>query len=327
MSDKLAIQIGGLAMKNPVTVASGTFGYGMEYSRYFDIAKLGAVTTKSLSLKVRAGNKPPRLVETPAGLLNAIGLQNVGIENYLKEKLPFLREKGATIIGNIYGHNADEYAELARMLEENQAADAIEANLSCPNVHDARTARGASLVSQVPETVAEYTRIIRSATSLPLFIKLTPNVIDITGPCLAAEEAGADGVALINTLLGMAIDPETRRPRLANIVGGLSGPAIRPVAVKMVWDAARVLKIPIIGMGGICDACDAVQFLLAGASAVAVGSISFRQPDAAMRVVQGLEDYVERHRLNHISELVGGVRIASAATTPAQTPPVVAPKP
>lgn len=329
MNEKLSITIGGLAMKNPVTVASGTFGYGKEYSRYFDIAKLGAVTTKSLSLKVRAGNKPPRLVETPAGMLNAIGLQNVGIENYLEEKLPFLREHGATVIGNIYGHNPDEYAELARILERNRAADAIEANLSCPNVHDARTARGASLVSQLPETVALYTRTIRSATTLPLFVKLTPNVMDIADPCLAAEEAGADGVALINTLLGMAIDPETRRPRLSNIVGGLSGPAIRPVAVKMVWDAARVLKIPIIGMGGICDAGDAVQFLLAGARAVAVGSMSFRQPDAALRVVQGLEDYVERHRLNHISDLVGQVRITPAGTTviPPASPSAASPKP
>jgi dihydroorotate dehydrogenase (NAD+) catalytic subunit len=315
MNEKLNINIGGLAMKNPVTVASGTFGYGQEYDRYFDIGQLGALTTKSLSLQVRAGNKPPRLVETPAGMLNAIGLQNVGIEAYLKEKLPFLRERGVTIIANIYGYAADEYAELARILEDNRAADAIEANLSCPNVHDARTARGAALVSQVPETVADYTRAIRSATKLPLFIKLTPNVMDITGPCVAAEEAGADGVALINTLLGMAIDPETRRPRLANIVGGLSGPAIRPVAVKMVWDAARVLKIPIIGMGGICDASDAVQFLLAGATAVAVGSMSFRQPDAALRVIKGLEDYVQRHQLKHITDIVGQVKVGPAGKT------------
>ena len=318
MNSKLEMNVGGLVMKNPVTVASGTFGYGQEYSRYFDIGLLGAVTTKSLSLKVRAGNKPPRLVETPAGMLNAIGLQNVGIEVYLREKLPFLREHGATIIGNIYGHNADEYAQLARMLEEHHAADAIEANLSCPNVHDARTTRGAALVSQVPETVEAYTRTIRAATTLPLFIKLTPNVMDITGPCLAAEAGGADGVALINTLLGMAIDPETRRPRLSNIVGGLSGPAIRPVAVKMVWDAARVLKIPIIGMGGICTAADAVEFLLAGASAVAVGSMSFRQPDSALRVVLGLAEYVERHGLNHIREIVGQVRVpATNAACPA----------
>lgn len=305
----LEINLGGLRMKNPVTVASGTFGYGAEYSQYFDISLLGAVTTKSLSLKVRAGNKPPRLVETPAGMLNAIGLQNVGLDAYLAEKAPFLREKGATIIANIYGHSPEEYAELAKRLEEAGAADAIEANLSCPNVHDARKARGAVLVSQNPAAIAEYTRTIRSATSLPLFIKLTPNVMDIQEPALAAEEAGANGLCLINTLLGLAIDSETRRPRLSNIVGGLSGPAIRPVAVKMVWDAARAVKIPIIGTGGICHAEDAIEFLLAGATAVSVGSMTFRQPDAAQRVLQGLEAYLTRHRILDVSELVGAMRV------------------
>ncbi|MCC6696234.1 MAG: dihydroorotate dehydrogenase [Candidatus Hydrogenedentes bacterium] len=305
----LEINLGGLRMKNPVTVASGTFGYGAEYSQYFDISLLGAVTTKSLSLKVRAGNKPPRLVETPAGMLNAIGLQNVGLDVYLAEKAPFLREKGATIIANIYGHSPEEYAELARRLEEAGAADAIEANLSCPNVHDARKARGAVLVSQNPGAISEYTRTIRSATSLPLFIKLTPNVMDIQEPALAAEEAGANGLCLINTLLGLAIDPETRRPRLSNIVGGLSGPAIRPVAVKMVWDAARAVKIPIIGTGGICHAEDAIEFLLAGATAVSVGSMTFRQPDAARRVLQGMEAYLTRHRIPAVSDLVGAMRV------------------
>ncbi|MCH7909474.1 MAG: dihydroorotate dehydrogenase, partial [Candidatus Hydrogenedentes bacterium] len=230
MTPDLTTDLGGLKMKNPVTVASGTFGYGQEYDQYFDIARLGAVTTKSLSLEVRSGNKPPRLVETPAGMLNAIGLQNVGLEVYLNEKAPFLREKKVPIIANIYGHTPDEYAELARRLEEADAADAIEANLSCPNVHDARSSRGPCLVAQVPEEVAEYTKAIRSATKLPLFVKLTPNIIDIREPCIAAQEAGADGVCLINTLLGMAIDPDTRRPRLANVVGALSGQATRPVA-------------------------------------------------------------------------------------------------
>lgn len=295
-------------MKNPVMVASGTFGYGQEYSRYFDISRLGAVVTKSLSLKVRRGNKPPRLVETPAGLLNAIGLQNVGIDAYLAEKAPFLREKGATIIANIYGHSADEYAELAQRLEKANAADAIEANLSCPNVHDARQARGATMVAQLPESVAEYTRTIRSATSLPLFIKLTPNVASIIEPALAAQEGGASGVTLINTILGMAIDPETRRPKLSNIVGGLSGPAIRPVAVKMVWDAARALTIPIIGTGGICTSRDAVEFLLAGATAVSVGSITFRQPDAAIHVIDGLERYIEEQGLTNMTELIGAMK-------------------
>jgi dihydroorotate dehydrogenase (NAD+) catalytic subunit len=294
-------------MKNPVTVASGTFGYGQEYDAYFDVSLLGAVTTKSLTLKPRAGNRPPRVVETPAGMLNAIGLQNVGLDVYLSEKLPFLRNKKATIIANIYGHTVDEYAELARRLEEASGADAIEANLSCPNVHDAKKARGVAIVAQDPEKVSLYTRAIRSATRLPLFIKLTPNVADIREPALAAQEAGADAVALINTLMGMAIDPETRRPRLANIVGGLSGPAIRPVALKMVWDAAQVLKIPILGMGGICNASDAIQFLLAGATAVAVGCVSFREPCAALAIIEGIGAYLERHGLDDIRQLLGGM--------------------
>jgi dihydroorotate dehydrogenase (NAD+) catalytic subunit len=290
-------------------VGSGTFAYGQEYDRYFDVARLGAVTTKSLSLKPRAGNRPPRLVETPAGMLNAIGLQNVGIEAYLREKAPWLRAKGCTIIGNIYGHSPEEYAALAARLEEEGAADAIEANLSCPNVHDAKTARGCTLVSQVPEQVAFYTRAVRSATKLPLIIKLTPNIVDIAEPALAAESAGADAVSLINTLLGMGIDPETRRPILSNIVGGLSGPAIRPVAVKMVWDAARALRIPVLGMGGICTADDALQFLLAGATAVAVGSYTFRQPDAPLRVIEGLEAYCRRHGVAGMGELIGAMRV------------------
>ena len=309
MTPNLETNLGGLKMKNPVTVASGTFGYGQEYDRYFDIARLGAVTTKSLSLSVRAGNKPPRLVETPAGMLNAIGLQNVGIDVYLAEKAPWLRDKGVAIIANIYGETPDEYAELARRLEEAGAADAIEANLSCPNVHDAVHAQGPCLVAQVPEQVEEYTRAIKTATQLPLYIKLTPNVDDIKEPCLAAEEAGADAVCLINTLLGMSIDPETRRPRLANIVGGLSGPAIRPVALKMVWDAAQVLKIPIIGTGGIGDANDAVQFLLAGATAVSVGAITFRNPLAPIDVLEGLEQYLGEHEIENVADLVGAMEL------------------
>lgn len=308
MSTNLETDLGGLRMKNPVTVASGVFGYGEEYDEYFDISRLGAVTTKSLTLEPRAGNKPPRLVETPAGLLNAIGLQNVGLDAYLAEKAPFLRSKNVPIIANIYGHAPEEYAELARRLEEAGGADAIEANLSCPNVHDAKTTRGAALVAQDADKVAEYTAAVRSATKLPLFIKLTPNVVDIREPALAAEEAGADAVSLINTLMGMAIDPETRRPRLANIVGGLSGPAIRPVALKMVWDAARVLKIPVIGMGGICEASDAIQFFLAGARAVSIGSMVFRQPDAPVRVIEGIADYLERNNISHISKIVGAIR-------------------
>lgn len=305
----LEVNIGGLKMKNPVTVGSGTFAYGQEYDRYFDVSRLGAVTTKSLSLEPRAGNKPPRLVETPAGMLNAIGLQNVGIEAYLRDKVPFLREKGCTIIGNIYGKSPEDYAKLAERLTEEDGADAIEANLSCPNVHDARTARGCTLVAQIPEQVQLYTQAIKAVTNLPLFIKLSPNIIDIAEPALAAEEAGADAIALINTLLGIGIDPETRKPILSNIVGGLSGPAIRPVAVKMVWDCAKVLKIPIIGMGGIGNASDAMQFILAGATGVAVGSYSFRQPDAAIRIIEGLDDYCTRHQVENITDLIGGMKV------------------
>lgn len=309
MTPNLEVNLGGLKMKNPVTVGSGTFAYGQEYDGYFDVSLLGAVTVKSLSLKPRAGNKPPRLVETPAGMLNAIGLQNVGIDAYLRDKLPFLRNKGCTIIGNIYGHSPEEYAVLAARLEAEGGADAIEANLSCPNVHDARTARGCTLVAQDPAQVKLYTEAVRAATKLPVIIKLSPNVIDIAEPCLAAEAAGANAVALINTILGMGIDPETRRPILSNIVGGLSGPAIRPVAVKMVWDARKAIKIPILGMGGITNAADAMQFILAGATAVAVGSYSFRQPDAALRVVRGLEDYCRRHEVERLADLIGGMQV------------------
>ncbi len=309
MSISLRVNLGGLEMKNPVTVASGTFAYGEEYDQYFDISQLGAVTVKSLSLRPRAGNPPPRLVETPAGMLNAIGLQNVGIEAYLKDKLPFLRKKGCTIIGNIYGHSPEEYAQLAQRLEAEGGADAIEANLSCPNVHDARTARGCSLVAQNPELVRQYTVAIKTATRLPVFVKLSPNVVDIVESAVAAQEGGADAVSLINTLLGMGINPETRRPILSNIVGGLSGPAIRPVAVKMVWDVAKHLKIPILGMGGICTASDAMQFILAGARAVAVGSYVFREPTAPMKIVQGLDDYCRRHGVADINQLVGAMAV------------------
>ena len=305
----LSVTLGSLVMKNPVTTASGTFGYGREYDAYFDVAKLGAVTTKSISLNPRPGNRSPRLVETPSGLLNAIGLQNVGLDVYLSEKVPFLRKKGATIIANIYGHAPDEYVQLAERLEREGAADALEANLSCPNVHDARASRGYALVAQDPEKVAEYTRAIRSVTKLPLIIKLTPNVTDIREPALAAQEAGADGLALINTLMGMSIDPDTRRPRLANLVGGLSGPAIRPVALKMVWDVARTVKIPLVGMGGICDASDAIQFLLAGATAVAVGSMTFRQPDATIRVIEGIRAYLVQYGHKSVREIIGGIKV------------------
>ncbi len=304
---QMQVDLGGLIMKNPVTVASGTFGYGEEYDNYFDISRLGALTTKSITLEPRTGNRPPRLAETPAGILNAIGLQNVGLDTYLEEKVPFLRSKDVPIIANVYGASPDEYAEVAARIEEAGAADAIEANLSCPNVHDALSTRGPTLVSQVPDKVFEYAKAVRDATKLPLLIKLSPNVTDIREPAIAAQEAGADALSLINTLLGMAIDTRTRRPLLANIVGGLSGPAIRPVALKMVWDTARAVDIPVLGMGGICNSSDAVQFMLAGATAVAVGSMTFRQPDAPVRVIDGLRNYLIEHDIPAVTDLTGNV--------------------
>ncbi len=238
-------------------------------------------------------------------MLNAIGLQNVGIETYLKNKLPFLREKKCTIIANIYGTSIDEYAQLAERLEKEEGADAIEMNLSCPNVHDAKSKFKCPLIAQSPEWVEKYTSAVRSSTKLPLIVKLSPNVADITEPALSAEKGGADAVSIINTLLGMAIDVHTRKPKLKNV--GLSGPAIRPVALKMVWDVSRIVKIPVIGMGGICTTSDALEFLIAGARMIAVGSYLFRDPLAPMRIIQGLHEYCLTHNVDDINKLIGSV--------------------
>ncbi|HOK08287.1 MAG TPA: dihydroorotate dehydrogenase [Candidatus Hydrogenedens sp.] len=310
MNVNMKVTIGNLTLKNPVTVASGTFGYGEEYSEYFDISCLGAVTVKSLTLKPRLGNPPPRIVETPAGMLNAIGLQNVGLEVYLKEKLPYLRQKKCTIIANIYGTSIQEYEELAERLEKEGGADAIEMNLSCPNVHDARSRYKCPLVAQSPEWVEKYTMAVRSKIKLPLIVKLSPNVTDITEPAISAEKGGADAISIINTLLGMSIDIKTQKPKLKNVVGGLSGPAIRPVAVKMVWDVSRTVKIPVIGMGGICTVNDALEFIFAGAKLIAVGSFIFRDPLAPIKIIQGLEEYCNSHRIEDINKLIGSVIIS-----------------
>ncbi|MCX8063955.1 MAG: dihydroorotate dehydrogenase [Candidatus Hydrogenedentes bacterium] len=309
MSVSLMVKIGNLTLKNPVTVASGTFGYGEEFSEYFDISQLGAITVKSLTLKPRLGNPPPRIVETPAGMLNAIGLQNVGIEKYLKEKLPFLRDKGCTIIANIYGTNLEEYQLLAEMLEKENGADAIEVNLSCPNVHDPRFRNKCPLIAQSPEWVGRYTASVREKTSLPLIIKLSPNVTDIIEPAISAEKSGADAVSLVNTFLGMSIDIRTRRPKLKNIVGGLSGPCIRPIALRMVWEVSKAVNIPVIGMGGICNPEDAIEFLIAGAKVVAVGSYVFRDPYAPIRVLKGIEQYCIEHGAKDVNEIVGSLVI------------------
>ncbi|MBI5141196.1 MAG: dihydroorotate dehydrogenase [Nitrospirae bacterium] len=301
--NKLETSIGALKLKNPVMTASGTFGYGEEYSKFIDLNRLGAVVVKGISLNPMEGNPVPRIYETPSGMLNAIGLQNVGLKVFIEEKLPFLRRFDTKVIVNILGNTVEEYVELARHLEE-AAVDAIELNVSCPNVKKGGIAFGTDL-----SAMGGLVEQVRAATRIPIITKLSPNAGNIAEFARVAENAGSDAVSLINTLLGLAIDPQTRRPRLANITGGLSGPAIRPIAVRMVWEVFRKVKIPIIGMGGIMDSDNAIEFILAGATAVAVGTANFVQPDACERIVDGLECYVDENGLHSIREIVGGMII------------------
>ena len=297
----LSVTIAGLKLQNPVLTASGTFGWGVEYADLVDLSRLGAVVVKATTLHPRAGNPPPRVTETPAGMLNAIGLQNPGVGVVLREKLPALAEIGVPVIVNIAGETLEEYAEVAARLGESPVVSAIEINASCPN-----TERGGMQFGLEPGTLSELVRAVRAATALPLITKLSPNVSDIVPLARAAVDAGSDALSLVNTLLGMAIDVERRRPKLGNITGGLSGPAIRPVAVRMVWQvAAADLGVPIIGMGGIMSASDALEFILAGASAVAVGTGTFVNPDTCRHVVDGLTHYCRRHGAAAVSDLVG----------------------
>jgi len=302
MRPDLSINLAGLKLKNPVMTASGTFGYGLEFDPFFDIGQLGAVVVKGLSLKPKAGNPPPRIVETPAGMLNAIGLQNVGVDVFLDEKMPELRKKKVPVIVNFFGNTEEEYVALAARLDGAEGIAALEANISCPNVKAGGIAFGtdASVASKLIGRV-------RKSTSLPLIAKLSPNVTDIKVMARAVEEAGADILSMINTLTGMSIDVRTRRSRLANMTGGLSGPAIRPVAVRMVWEAAKSVNIPIIGIGGIVSAEDALEFILAGASAVQIGTASFISPTAAIDIVKGLEDFLIAEGISKISDMIGAL--------------------
>jgi len=300
----LAVAVGGLVLKNPVMTASGTFGYGEEYAPYLDLNRLGAVVVKGLSLEPRLGNPPPRIIETPSGMLNAIGLQNVGVRAFLSEKLPFLMQFETAVIANIFGETPDEYRQVAHILSGADGVHALELNISCPNVKKGGVAFGAD-----PEAAAEVTALVRAETDLPLIVKLTPNVADIAKIAIAVEEAGADCVSLINTLTGMSVDIERRIPHLANITGGLSGPAIKPVALRMVWQVVQAVKIPVIGMGGIMTAADALEFLIAGARAVQVGTASFVRPTAAVEVVDGISDYLVRHGIGSIGALIGSLDI------------------
>jgi dihydroorotate dehydrogenase (NAD+) catalytic subunit len=302
MDRDLSVRIGALDLRNPLIAASGCFGYGVEYADVVDLSTLGGVAVKGLFLAEREGHPPPRIVETPSGMLNAIGLQGIGVHRFVRERLPELRERRATVIVNICGTTLDEYVEIARILSNADGVHAIELNISCPNIKEGGITFGCSL----PGTHA-VVRAVRKVTSLPVIPKLTPNVTDVASFARASEEAGADAISLVNTFLAMAIDVHTRRPRLSNIVGGLSGPAIRPIAVRMVYECRRAVKIPILGMGGIATADDVLEFMIAGANAVQVGTMNFVDPFIWNRLLDGLHSYMARHRIARLQEIVGTV--------------------
>ncbi|MBP2645506.1 MAG: Dihydroorotate dehydrogenase [Firmicutes bacterium] len=297
----LAVTIAGISMKTPVMTASGTFGFGPEYSDFVDLNTIGAIVVKGTTLAPRAGNSGCRIAETPAGMLNSIGLENPGSDEFLKATLPKLKKYDVPIIVNISGNTVEEYGKLAAKLSVNGVAG-FELNISCPNVKEGGIAFGT-----VPQSAAAVVREVKKNTHLPVIAKLSPNVTDIVAMARAVEEAGADAISLINTLLGMAIDTKSWRPVLGNVVGGLSGPAVKPVALRMVWQVANAVNVPVIGMGGIMTALDAVEFLLAGASAVAVGTANFVNPYAAAEVAEGLCEYLKERGLSHVQKLVGQV--------------------
>jgi dihydroorotate dehydrogenase (NAD+) catalytic subunit len=301
----LTTQIGGLTLKNPLIAASGCFGYGVEYADVVDLSSLGGVCVKGLFLTEREGHPPPRIVETPGGMLNAIGLQGIGVHRFVRERLPELRMRGATVFVNICGSTLDEYVEVAKVLSDAEGVAAIELNISCPNIKEGGIQFGCSLTGTY-----EVVSAVRKATTLPVIPKLTPNVTAPATFARVAADAGADAVSLVNTFLAMAIDVETRTPKLSNVMGGLSGPAIRPIAVRMVYECRQAVSIPIIGMGGIMDARDALEFILAGAAAVQVGTANFVDPFVWGKILVGLSDYLQRHNVARIGDLVGAVHQA-----------------
>lgn len=307
MTPDLSMVLGPLALKSPVLAASGTFGYGAEFLPYFDLGAIGGFVTKGLSPQPRRGNPPPRIVETPAGMLNTIGLQNVGVEAFVQHKLPELRAYDTAIIANVFGETDAEYVEVCAKLDQAQGVHAIELNVSCPNVDE-----GGMIYGTDPRALERVTRACRRATRLPLIVKLSPNVTDIRVTARAAEAGGADILSLVNTFVGMAVDVERRRPVLTKVSGGLSGPAIRPLAVWMTWQARQAVGLPLIGIGGVTCAEDALEFLLVGASAVQVGTANFVHPDAAVRVARGLEAYLARHGIAAVRDVVGALEIGGA---------------
>jgi len=309
MIDKsnLEVQIAGIKLINPVITASGTFGYGEEFSPFIDLDKLGAMVLKGITLKPKMGNSPPRVIETPSGMLNSIGLQNVGVERLIKEKLPYLKKINTPVIINISGDTIEEYVELAKRLGEvskDMGVTGLEVNISCPNVKKGGMAWGADA-----EATYKVINSIRKTTPLPLIVKLTPNVTDIKTIAQAAEEAGADALSLINTLVGMAIDIDSRQPKLANISGGLSGPAVKPVALWLVWQVFQTVNIPVIGIGGIIKVEDALEFIIAGARAIEIGTANFVNPRITIEIIEGIEKYLRENNMKDVNELVGSMKI------------------
>ncbi len=302
----LSVNLGPLALANPIMTASGTFGYGREFSNLTELNQLGAIVVKGISLKPRAGNPPPRIVETACGMLNAIGLENVGVEKFVKSKMVFLSKLDCPIIVNILGDSLEEYGELAARLSTVAGIAAIEVNISCPNVKKGGVAFGTNAAM-----AEEVTKMVKRSTHLPVIVKLSPNVTDIVEMAKGVENGGGDIVSLINTLIGMAIDPKTRRPKLANIIGGLSGPAIKPVALRMVYQVAQAVNLPVVGIGGISSAEDAVEFLLAGASAVQIGTANFFQPDITTKIIEGIKEYLQEQGESEVSSIIGSVKVDS----------------
>lgn len=296
----LKVKLDAIELQNPVMSASGTFGYAREFEGLVDLNRLGAIIVKGLSLEPTKGNPPPRIVETPCGMLNAIGLENVGIDVFEKQKLPFLQTLYPPIFANIYGTSIEEYAELAARVDELEAISGVEVNISCPNVKAGGIAFGVD-----PDSAFSVVKAVRKKTRKHLIVKLSPNVTDITIIARSAEEAGADSLSLINTITGMAIDIETRHPKIANITGGLSGPAIKPVALRMVWQVAQAVKIPVIGIGGIMTAEDALEFLIAGATAVQIGTANFINPQATMDIIDGIENFLAQRKIARVADIIG----------------------
>jgi dihydroorotate dehydrogenase (NAD+) catalytic subunit len=306
MSEKpdLKVDVGGVILKNPVMTASGTFGYGLEFKDYTDLNDLGGIVVKGLSIEPSKGNPPPRIVETACGMLNAIGLENIGIRAFIADKIPVLQKLDTAIFINVYGKTEGDYARVAELADEVPSIAGMEINISCPNVTQGGLAFGVD-----PCSAAGVVKAVRAKTRKPLMVKLTPNVTDITVVARSVEDAGADAVSLINTITGMAIDLRTRRPKLGNVVGGLSGPAIKPIALRMVWQVARAVKIPVVGIGGIMTAEDALEFIVAGACAIQVGTANFVNPGSCSEIVRGIETFMMENNIKNINEIKGSLKI------------------